>query len=403
MFLRLKYKGKTKKLIFKEKYKSHTELLSLCKKVTGLEPENIRIKFKDVKNDDLSIITSEDIEYFLEQDKESNFKNLIVEDIEEKAQSTYLDNTKSSLFVDLSGNRSEGDILDNLDNEAFDNMKLANNTAIDDISLNLSKTNNTILAQNQELHNYKNEFDVDISNIEIQKNNIEFSLDQHNNTTKQRIKGGEEGEGKVNLREQFQHFSKEFDHFKCHYDERLTKIENTMLKINKTLLEIVYKLKESKIIKDKNRSTKNTTRNNTRILKDNSVYYDIKCNECGKSPIINKRFVCKVCNDFNLCGDCHKKVDHEHDLHELFDLSYNNQKNDISLSKLDITENNEMKSVFIKKSKGKNTSRLDANRNRKVAVNKNKTKKASDALSNKTTGMWDTKSKTKSKIKSKKG
>ena len=48
----------------------------------------------------------------------------------------------------------------------------------------------------------------------------------------------------------------------------------------------------------------NETKNNTKI---NTIHTGIKCNLCGKKPIIGIRYKCSKCEDFNLCEECEEK------------------------------------------------------------------------------------------------
>ena len=47
----------------------------------------------------------------------------------------------------------------------------------------------------------------------------------------------------------------------------------------------------------------------------NEIHKDIICNNCFKTPISGKRFVCAECNNYNLCQDCEKLL-YKNQLHD---------------------------------------------------------------------------------------
>ena len=47
-------------------------------------------------------------------------------------------------------------------------------------------------------------------------------------------------------------------------------------------------------------------------LSDKIVHFGIKCDGCGKFPIIGCRYKCVICNDFDFCEECEKEKGEEH-------------------------------------------------------------------------------------------
>lgn len=38
-----------------------------------------------------------------------------------------------------------------------------------------------------------------------------------------------------------------------------------------------------------------------------TTHHGIKCNKCGKNPIIGYRYKCSICKNYNLCENCEEK------------------------------------------------------------------------------------------------
>jgi hypothetical protein len=51
----------------------------------------------------------------------------------------------------------------------------------------------------------------------------------------------------------------------------------------------------------------------TRPSTDEYVWLFTTCHDCKMSPIIGQRYLCTVCDDYDLCSTCQKKG-HEHPL-----------------------------------------------------------------------------------------
>lgn len=44
------------------------------------------------------------------------------------------------------------------------------------------------------------------------------------------------------------------------------------------------------------------------------MFVDYKCDRCGQEPILNVRYHCRECEDFDVCQSCYPvcKLHHEH-------------------------------------------------------------------------------------------
>ena len=47
-------------------------------------------------------------------------------------------------------------------------------------------------------------------------------------------------------------------------------------------------------------------------LMNKKVHFGVKCDGCGKFPIVGCRYKCAVCNNFDYCEDCEKKLSQKH-------------------------------------------------------------------------------------------
>ena len=50
------------------------------------------------------------------------------------------------------------------------------------------------------------------------------------------------------------------------------------------------------------------------------MHFGVKCDQCGKYPIIGCRYKCSVCPNFDYCEECEKKYSHIHN-HAFFKIS----------------------------------------------------------------------------------
>ena len=55
-------------------------------------------------------------------------------------------------------------------------------------------------------------------------------------------------------------------------------------------------------------------------------HFGVKCDQCGKIPIVGCRYKCSVCPDFDFCEDCEKKYSHLHN-HAFFKINNPSMRN----------------------------------------------------------------------------
>ena len=73
-------------------------------------------------------------------------------------------------------------------------------------------------------------------------------------------------------------------------------------------------LMNNKKIENKSENTiENTIENKIENKKENKViHYRVKCDGCGAFPIVGCRFKCAVCDNFDYCEECEKKLSEKH-------------------------------------------------------------------------------------------
>ena len=80
-----------------------------------------------------------------------------------------------------------------------------------------------------------------------------------------------------------------------------------MLGISKTLEVYGFSIYDFKVM---------GVKENKKLLKSKKIpkiiHFGIKCDGCGISPITGCRYKCGVCDNFDYCEECEKKLSKEH-------------------------------------------------------------------------------------------
>jgi hypothetical protein len=78
-----------------------------------------------------------------------------------------------------------------------------------------------------------------------------------------------------------------------------------------------------------------------------TTHHGIKCNKCGKNPIIGYRYKCSICKNYNLCENCEEKnYETEEHSHNFIKMRNEEKKNEIKQEKKE--EKKEEKKIIIK-------------------------------------------------------
>ena len=97
-----------------------------------------------------------------------------------------------------------------------------------------------------------------------------------------------------------------FNHMK-----KLQKMKEIKKKLEKSkTTENIFEKKEKEVKEEENKNEIKTENKNN--LAEKLVHFGVKCDGCGTFPIIGCRFKCAVCDDFDFCEECEKKLGEEH-------------------------------------------------------------------------------------------
>ena len=68
-------------------------------------------------------------------------------------------------------------------------------------------------------------------------------------------------------------------------------------------------------------NTKRPGHTNTKYCQRGIVHRDIRCDGCGLDPLVGYRFMCTICDDYNLCENCEEEKGIKHN-HPFIKVSY---------------------------------------------------------------------------------
>jgi hypothetical protein len=63
-----------------------------------------------------------------------------------------------------------------------------------------------------------------------------------------------------------------------------------------------------------NSNINNNSNNFSKISQCRTIHNNISCNNCKTIPIVGYRYKCLECSNYNLCQQCEKTIEHEHNL-----------------------------------------------------------------------------------------
>ena len=75
----------------------------------------------------------------------------------------------------------------------------------------------------------------------------------------------------------------------------------------------------SKIEKPKN--TRRMGHKNTKYCQRGIVHRNIRCEGCGLDPLVGRRYMCTICDDYNLCENCEQELAVRHN-HPFIKVTY---------------------------------------------------------------------------------
>ena len=72
---------------------------------------------------------------------------------------------------------------------------------------------------------------------------------------------------------------------------------------------------------EKPKSTKRLGHKNTKYCQRGLVHKDIRCEGCGLYPFVGYRYMCTICDDYNLCENCEEQLAGRHN-HPFLKVTY---------------------------------------------------------------------------------
>ena len=110
--------------------------------------------------------------------------------------------------------------------------------------------------------------------------------------------------------EDFDYCEKCYEAFKGSHNHKFLLIEKP---INKNIYMSNLNLSSHGYNKFHNNNIKGgRIENNTTNSNFKNIHFGVSCNGCGVSPILGCRYKCSVCDDYDLCEECEKKLSKEH-------------------------------------------------------------------------------------------
>ena len=107
MFLKIVYLNKTKKVKFKEEWKSFEKLQQFISEYIKLPAKQFEIKFTDQEKEEITMVDEHDFEYFLECNLDSKFLIILIAEIKEPEIIETKQDNKSELIISVEESKSE--------------------------------------------------------------------------------------------------------------------------------------------------------------------------------------------------------------------------------------------------------------------------------------------------------
>ena len=173
--------------------------------------------------------------------------------------------------------------------------------------------NNNILIQNEiqkGINDYINKSQLELQNKQNEINNMKN--DYQNNIEKIREECYEEIEQKISKiyeRKLKEIYDSESNKSKIMYEQILSKNQQQFEEEEKKRNQVI----DANIFNNAHENF-----NIKPISKCKTVHNGITCNFCKKCPIVGFRYKCMECPDYNLCQNCEKAAEHEHNFIRFF-------------------------------------------------------------------------------------
>lgn len=357
MHLKINHKGKIKKVLIKENYRSYDGLLSMLESKVDMEKKYINVIYKDKDGDLVYIEDEEDMDFFMNENKNEKFWEITVE------------KKKLNEMKGLSrGTRNN----QNFSREPSRKSKKNSNIFKTDSPLNESDWSYSIISPAKIMIGEGLD-ETDFKSLLMSQLSHKKSISKENN---QAISA---------LENLYSQIMSQIVEMNLTYTSRISDLDKFTKETGKEMIEINSKIddvvKQNKSLKTRIEEIKqvvnknmrgnfkrkpemytsvnpNKTRGGEEFMKmidsavkkqkvvNGSLIHD--CDVCGMSPITTNRYICIKCKSFNACENCKKRNKHEHPLY----MVIQSQKRQPTLNKLksDETETKLNKAVkdFVK-------------------------------------------------------
>ena len=302
-------------------YLEKIKLLEENKKIKNEKEESILKVLEDEKKQKNEIIDQlEETKKLNESMTMLNDTSIFQDDISKDILVNNLKEEKSILSKQLEDERKKIGIIEKF--YIDDNNKLKQKLNKVENEYNLQKkqilTNNDLLIKNEiekGINDYINKSKLNLEQKESEINKIKNDYENKINAIRE--------ECYLEMEQKYSQI----------YEEKLKQVYESAMNNSKMLYDnIISQNKEQFEQEEKKRneiinsnllkSNINNISNISRISQCKTVHKNVQCNECKMFPIIGYRYKCLECPNYNLCDNCEKIVNHEHNF-----IRYVNEEN----------------------------------------------------------------------------
>ena len=243
-------------------------------------------------------------------DNEYNANDILISNLKEE---------KEMLKNQLEMERNKVGVIEKIyseDNERLKNEMIKLRKEKDEEKKQIFEKNDLLIKS--EIEKGINEF-INRSKINLEKKDNEIN----------KIKN--DYENKINsIREEcYQEIEQKFSKI---YEEKIKQIYESAMNNSKAIYDNLIsenkkqfeeeEKKRNQILNSNLLMKSNMSNNISRLSQCKTIHKNIACNECKVFPIVGYRYRCLECPDYNLCEQCEKTVEHEHNF-----IKYVNEEN----------------------------------------------------------------------------
>lgn len=287
MFLKIQYGDAIFKTIFKDEHRSFEKLSEYVANKIGMKQAEMALTYKDSEGDTLILKDNEDMEYFIEESKSSDFKQLRVT---RKLSHSHEKPNLNFLYPKHSEELNERK-----------RRMTKNRGQMDELTIS------TII--------YKDENE---EGDDATMGDFGFAEADEEKQRKSTVHAN----SVIAIENCFAQLMSQFMDMKMAYEYKLNQIDTNQRRFEYSLISIKNKLE----------TQNSTARLNKSNISIGVPHINVRCNNCGMLPITGKRYKCLECKEFNLCEGCESQDVHEHDMKRILAQvkvgMFNGERND---------------------------------------------------------------------------